>query len=112
QKMDHRKQLQISGKTAKNIFMAAVAVGVGIPPFLSIPADADETAAPPSGLVTPSNAQIAAPSPTMNAFISNAIGPNTIADVAQAVAPSVVNIETDQEARPLQMPNFFFGQGM
>src|SRR5262249_51516309 len=89
-----RVRREISGKKTRQIFMAAIAIGMGATAFLSTQARADDSAAP-STLATPPNAQVAAPSPALNALVTNAFGPNTIADVAQAVAPSVVNIETD-----------------
>jgi S1-C subfamily serine protease len=65
------------------------------------------------------NPQIAAPSPSLSAAIATMpLGPNTIADVAQTVAPSVVSLKIDKDivATRMLMPNgatlryFFNGQ--
>jgi S1-C subfamily serine protease len=107
-------QKGLSGKPSLSIFAAAITTGLAIPALLNLPAGADEqTTSPPppaapATLVTPSDAKVAAPSPALNAFVSNAIGPNTIADVTQAAAPSVVKIETDQGTKVMRMP-FPFG---
>jgi serine protease Do len=66
------------------------------------------------------NPKIAAPSPSLSAAIATMpLGPNTIADVAQTVAPSVVSLKIDKDmvANRMLMPNsalryFFNGQAI
>lgn len=56
--------------------------------------------------------KVAAPTAVQSAIASTMpLGPNTIADIAQAVAPSVVSIDVDQKVQQISLPdnpgNFF-----
>ncbi len=80
------------------------------PLMMVIPAYADQSG---NGPTLSNDPAVAAPSAAASATISSMpLGPNTIADIAQTVAPAVVNIEVDRKlaegvASAPELPPFF-----
>ena len=112
--------IAVAAVGAQQLFSPAVAQD-------SMPArPAPEAAAAPeattSADATPASQaplKVAAPTPIQAALTSSMpLGPSTIADIAQAVAPSVVSIDVDQKLPQVSLPDtpgnpweFFFGNG-
>ncbi len=105
----------MSCTTRRSIFVFALTSALG--GFYGCPktAIADDVVPPPApAAVSPSGlppvnepTRIAAPSPIQAAITSSMpLGPTTIADIAQAVAPSVVSIDVSQRAPQPGTPDY------